>query len=85
VQVVFPGDEVPDGFTIPGTLSGQIAGPVLTAVVRLASERILDEVRAIPGARVQEFPLGLEEIVIDILGPSARLELVETTKPEVMP
>lgn len=85
VQVVFPGDAVPDGFTIPGILSRQSAGPVLTAVVRLASGHILDEVRAIPGARVQEFPLGLEEIVIDILGPSARSELMEATKPEVTP
>jgi ABC-2 type transport system ATP-binding protein len=79
VQVIFPGGTVPDGFTIPGTLRSQIAGPVWTAVVRLASEAVLDQVRSIPGVRVQEFPLGLEEIVIETLGPSAHAELMDAT------
>jgi ABC-2 type transport system ATP-binding protein len=77
VQVVFPGDCVPAGFAIPGTLRSAVAGPVLTAVVRLASERALDDARAIPGTRVQVFPLGLEEIVIGILGPTPNQQ--ETT------
>jgi ABC-2 type transport system ATP-binding protein len=70
VQVIFP-QAVPSGFRIPGSLRAEISGAVVTAVVRIIGERQLDDLRAIPGARVQVFPLGLEEMVVETLGSSA--------------
>ena len=66
VQVVFDADEPPPGFVVPGAISTQVAGPVVTAVTRLMSEGQLDEIRDLPGARVQVFPMGLEEIFIEL-------------------
>jgi ABC-2 type transport system ATP-binding protein len=74
VQLVFPGDAVPAGFAIPGAIRSEASGPVLNAVVRQASEPALAALAASSGARMQVFPLGLEQIVIDILGPTARPE-----------
>ena len=80
VQVIID-DERP-GFVlppIPGTIRSKVEGPVLTAVVRLESEAQLDEVRRIPGVRVNVFPVGLEEIFIDLFGPGSRSEFLEET------
>jgi ABC-2 type transport system ATP-binding protein len=85
VQLVFPGDAVPAGFAIPGTIRAEISGPVLNAVVRLADERAVDGLAAGSGARVQVFPLGLEQIVIDILGPTARHEFSQDPQLEAQP
>jgi ABC-2 type transport system ATP-binding protein len=79
VQVIFDNVSRP-GFTmpvIPGTIRSHVEGPVLTAVVRLESESQLDEARRIPGVRVNVFPVGLEEMFIDLFGPGARSEFVE--------
>jgi len=80
VQVIID-DERP-GFVlpvIPGTIRSHVEGPVVTAVVRLESEAQLDEVRRIPGVRVNVFPVGLEEIFIDLFGPGSRSEFLEET------
>lgn len=77
VQAVFEGEAPPPGFTLPGTVRSQTAGPVVNAVVRLPSQDAFETLRRIPGARVQIFPLGLEEIFIELLGPEARSELTE--------
>ena len=79
VQVIFD-DEGRPGFTvpvIPGTIRSHVEGPVLTAVVRLETESQLDEVRRIPGVRVNVFPVGLEEMFIDLFGPGSRREFLE--------
>jgi len=78
VQVVFAGDRPPAGFKVPGAVRTQTAGPVVTAIVRITSDAQLDEVRAIPGARVNVFDLGLEEAFIELLGPEAAGEFSET-------
>ena len=77
VQVVFDGGQPPEGFAIPGAVHGEAAGPVLTAIVRLHSEDQLAELRSTPGLRVNVFPLGLEDIFIELIGPDARRELTE--------
>ena len=77
VQVVFDGAEAPRGFQIPGVVRSKTEGPVVTAVVRLDSDTQLDAIREIPGARVNVFPLGLEETFIELFGPGARQEFVE--------
>jgi ABC-2 type transport system ATP-binding protein len=77
VQVIFAEAAPPEGFAIPGAVRSHTAGPVVTALVRLAEESQLDEVRRIAGVRVNVFPLGLEEAFIDLLGPEISEELTE--------
>ncbi len=77
VQVIFDAAGPPEGFSIPGALRSETAGPVVTAVARLQSDTQLDAVRAIPGVRVNVFPLGLEDMFIEILGPGAGAEPTE--------
>ena len=77
VQVIFEGTAPPDGFSVPGAVRTRVEGPVITAVARLEKESALDELRAQPGVRVQTFPLNLEELFIEMLGPEAREELTE--------
>ena len=72
VQVIFPGAAAPADFSIPGSLQCYTAGPVVTAVVRLKHENDLEPVRRLPGVRVQIFPLGLEEIFIELFGRTER-------------
>jgi len=76
VQVIFP-EAPPEGFTIPGAVSSRADGSVVSAVVEMLSETQLDGVRALPGVRVNVFPLGLEEIFIELFGPKARREFAE--------
>jgi len=79
VQVIFA-EPTPPGFAvpvIPGTLRSELEGPVLTAVVRLESDSQLDEVRRVPGVRVNVFPVGLEDLFIELFGPGSRAEFVE--------
>jgi ABC-2 type transport system ATP-binding protein len=77
VQVIFEGAAPPPGFRVPGAIRSEAEGPVVTAVVRLANDAQLDEVRRIPGARVNVFPLNLEEIFIELFGPEESRELME--------
>ena len=67
VQVVFSGDRVPAGFHIPGALWEETSGPVATALTQLANEAQLDPIRHMPGARLQVFPLSLEDILLAFL------------------
>ena len=78
VQVVFDGDGPPPGFAIPGAQRVRVEGPVLTAVVRADDESEFDQLMLTPAARVQLFPLGLEELFIELLGPQAGAELQES-------
>jgi len=74
VQVVFDAAGPPEGFEIPGAIRTKVEGPVVTSVVRLVSGTQLDELRRCEGLRVNVFPLGLEDIFIDLFGPGARDE-----------
>ncbi|MCX6879036.1 MAG: ABC transporter ATP-binding protein [Verrucomicrobia bacterium] len=67
VQIIFNGAAVPQGFRVPGALRCHAEGPVLTAVVRIDNEVQLETLRAIPGTRVADFPLGLQEFFIALL------------------
>lgn len=85
VQVVFNEAGPPDGFLIPGVLCSHTAGPVVTAIVRLASESQLDLVRQLPGARVNVFPMNLEEIFIELLGRQTGHDLTKTNPADSLP
>jgi ABC-2 type transport system ATP-binding protein len=68
VQLVFNGERAPENFFVPGAVWKETAGPVLTALVRLANEAQLDALRYLPDARLQVFPLSLEDIFIAFFG-----------------
>ncbi len=68
VQVVFDAECPPAGFEIPGAIRSRTLGPVITALTRVDDEGQLAELRSIPGARVQVFPLTLEELFVDWFG-----------------
>lgn len=68
VQIVFDSPTVPDGFTIPGALRSRVEGSVFTTVVRFEKPVGLEEIRALPGVRVADFPLGLQDLFIELLG-----------------
>lgn len=74
VQVVFPTDEPPTDFAVPGQFSRTQSGPVFNAVVRWPNGCELEALRASVDARVQVFPMGLEEIFIELTGTAAAVE-----------
>lgn len=65
VQVVFPGSDIPADFEIPGALRTHRLGPVVTSLARIVDDQQLLGVRALPGVRVNVFPLTLEELFVD--------------------
>jgi ABC-2 type transport system ATP-binding protein len=70
VQVVFPTESAPSGFTIPGAVHSETSGPIVTALVRLSAPDQLNALQQMQGARVNIFPVGLEDAVIQLLGQS---------------
>ena len=84
VQVVFPGPEVPPGVLVPGAMRTQALGPVLTAVARISDETQLDGLRALPGVRVNEFPLTLEELFVELFQPTPNLSADEASEVEAV-
>ncbi len=67
VQAVFPGEAPPPGFRPPGCLRFQVSGPMVHAVVRCEPGRELEGWTPVPGVRIQEYPLDLEEAVLLLL------------------
>lgn len=72
VQVIFPGESPPPQFSIPGAVRTCVSGPVVTGVTDAFDGEHIDALRRWPGVRVQIFPIGLEEIFIEVVGKSAR-------------
>ncbi len=56
---------------IPGALRTQTLGPVVTAIARVADEEQLSHIRNIPGARIQVYPLTLEEVFVALFRENA--------------
>jgi ABC-2 type transport system ATP-binding protein len=79
VQVVFDESSPPAGFVVPGAARTQVAGPVVTAITRLTSEAQLDPLRQMPGARLNVFPLNLEEIFIELFDQRRRDTALDDT------
>lgn len=72
VQVIFEGEEVPAEFAVPGALRTGRSGAVCNAIVRWSSDGELEALRQTANARVQVFPIGLEEIFLELFGKPAR-------------
>jgi ABC-2 type transport system ATP-binding protein len=66
VQVVYPGKTSPSHLQLPGMLRKESMGPVTTAVCELESEQILEGIQLPHGARIQIFPMSLEEIFLEL-------------------
>ena len=80
VQVVFPGNQPPAGFKLPGMIRMKSVGPVVTAVCELDSIHLLEEWRQQSQLRVQTFPLSLEEIFLELFENTQwRPEVSETS------
>jgi ABC-2 type transport system ATP-binding protein len=76
-QFIFEGDRVPDEFKLPGAVRFETSGPVYTAIVRIADEAALNALASRHSARLQMFPLGLEDIFIEIFGKDSKSELID--------
>ena len=70
VQVVFDAPATPDDFAVPGALRTRTEGGVVTAIVNVESDTQLDDLRRREDARVTVFPLGLEEIFVELFDRS---------------
>jgi ABC-2 type transport system ATP-binding protein len=67
VQLIFE-SEPPPHFAVPGALRTRREGLVISAIVRWTNGSELDALRASARARVQIFPMGLEEIFMELFG-----------------
>jgi len=72
VQVIFDDDMPRVHFAIPGAVRTRRAGPVVNAIVQWADRGELNALRDSTNARIQVFPMGLEEIFIGLFGHDAR-------------
>ena len=72
VQVIFEYEPAPAHFAIPGAVRTWRAGSVVNAIVQWADRGELNALRDSTTARVQVFPMGLEEIFIELFGHDAR-------------
>ncbi|MDA1274233.1 MAG: ABC transporter ATP-binding protein [Verrucomicrobia bacterium] len=68
IQIIFPGDSPPPGFSVQGCLRFEVSGSVVTAVTQCFDPDYVESLREKPGVRVQVFPIGLEEIFIELIG-----------------
>jgi ABC-2 type transport system ATP-binding protein len=85
VQVVFEQESPPPGFNIPGAMQRlQVAGPVATAIVKVTQDAQFNDIRQIPGARVNLFPVNLEDLFIELFSRSPRdMENTDASCPNV--
>ncbi len=70
VQVIFPGESAPPRFNITGARRCTFAGPVVSGVTEYFDAEHLEALKRWPGVRVQTFPIGLEEIFLEICRPA---------------
>ncbi len=73
VQVIYPDDHQPEPLRFPGLIRQETVGSVVTAVCRLANDQQLDFLKTDPGIRVEVFPMGIEDIFVEVF------ESVEST------
>ena len=77
LQLIFEGDHPPPGFRLPGAIRLEIDGPVVSAIVRADDESAFAGFEEQFGARLRMFPLGLEEIFIEMASATREGRLQE--------
>jgi len=82
VQVIFEGEQPPPHFVVPGAVRTRWAGPVANAIVQWTDRGEMNALRDSTNARIQVFPMGLEEIFIELFGHDARngVDLVKSSE-----
>ena len=73
VQIIFPEEPDMKWLRLPGLVRQERMGSVVTAICRLASDQQLDFLREQAGVRLEVFPMGIEDIFIEVF------ESVEST------
>ena len=66
VQIIYPNDGDARSLRLPGLIRQESVGSVLTAICRLANDQQLDFLRHEPGVRVEVFPMGIEDIFVEV-------------------
>jgi len=74
VQLIFDSEEAPADFAVPGAVISGRAGAVLNAIVRWTNESECEALRASAPARLQVFPIALEEVFLELFGKPNRDE-----------
>src|SRR5438093_4777232 len=72
VQVIFEDEPAPAHFAIPGAVRTRRAGSVVNAIVQWADRGALNDLCDLNNGHVQVFPMGLEEIFIELFGHTSR-------------
>ena len=68
VQIIYPNEEAPVGLRLPGLIRQEIVGSVV-----MANDQQLDFIRQEAGVRLEVFPMGIEDIFVEVF------ESVEST------
>ena len=68
LQMIFEGSHPPPGFRLPGAIRLEVDGPVESAIVQGEEEATYRALERQYGARLHVFPIGLEEIFIEMVG-----------------
>ena len=66
VQIIYPNEEAAQGLRLPGVIRQETVGSVVTAVCRLANDQQLDFIRQESGVRLEIFPMGIEDIFVEV-------------------
>lgn len=66
VQIIFSGSKVPENFVIPGSRDIEVRGAVLRCVVTRYDQATVEALAVEHGARVQTFPMGLENLFVEL-------------------
>jgi ABC-2 type transport system ATP-binding protein len=77
VQIIFEDDHVPESFSLAGATKIEISGPVYSAVAQTADDVQAQVLSSGYQARVNVFPLSLEDIFISIAGTDSKQERQE--------
>jgi len=68
IQIIFEGDRVPPDFALPKAIRLEVEGPVVSAVVFADDVEMFANLEKRFGARLHQFPVGLEDIFIEMVG-----------------
>lgn len=78
LQLIFEGDAPPAGFDWPHAVSQKVEGSVVHLVVNDFSEGSVEQLKQRWSVRVQVFDLGVEDMVLELMGPRAQAFQEET-------
>lgn len=69
------------GLAIPGALTMEVSRSIVTAVVQDVSDAALLALASSVGARLDVFPMGLEDVFVELVGAAERSGVVVPNGP----